>query len=112
MKRDQLIERALHLYRCGVAVTAIAETCNVNRCTIHRWVNSVNASRDDYKKAEDAQYEAIKEKSLSQFTVEEQLKSYVLDMAMAHVTKALPNLQVKNVNDLWKLHKIVTNSLA
>ena len=40
------------------------------------------------------------------------LKSYVLDMAMAHVTKALPNLQVKNVNDLWKLHKIVTTSLA
>ena len=112
MKRDQLIERALHLYRCGVAVTAIAETCNVNRCTIHRWVNSVNASRDVYKKAEAAQYEALMEKDFCQLSVEEQLKSYVLDMAMAHVTKALPNLQVKNVNDLWKLHKIVTNSLA
>lgn len=111
MKRDHLLDRALHLYRSGLKVTAIAKICNVNRCTIHRWIKSAKASRDDYNEAEDAKYEAIKQKALSKFTAEEQLRSYVLDMAMAHATKALPNLQVKNVNDLWKLHKIVNSAL-
>ncbi len=49
-----------------------------------QWKENFFGTDYSFELPEDAEYEAIKEKALSQFTVEEQLKSYVLDITLAH----------------------------
>ena len=63
VKKYELIDQALHLYRSGLKVTRIAKKLGVDRRTIHRWVNESGASRDDYRKEHEAREKAIREEA-------------------------------------------------
>ena len=109
MKKYQLIDQALHLYRSGLKVTSIAKKLGVDRRTIHRWINESGASRDDYLKEQEAREKAIREEAEKKHTMMEQINHYRQNMLWEILTRSLPNLEIKNVNDMYKMVKTMEN---
>ena len=112
MKKDDLLDTALHLYRSGSMVTEIAATCNVNRRTIHRWIRQSGARRDDYERERQARYEEIRKKAEEKATREEPLKDYLFNMGWDMMTNYLPTLKLRNVTDIVKLDKMIEGKIA
>ena len=112
MKKDDLLDTALHLYRSGRMVTEIAATCNVNRRTIHRWIRQSGARRDDYERDRQARYEEIRKKAEEKATREEQLKDYLFNIGWDMMTNYLPTLKLRNVTDIVKLDKMIEGKIA
>ena len=111
MKKDDLLEQALHMYRSGCMVTKIAEECGLNRRTAHRWIKEAGAKRSDYEEAKQARYEEIKRKAQEKATKEEQLKEYVLNMGWDVMTNCLPTMGVRTVNDFDKLDRMIRRAI-
>ena len=105
VKKYQLIDQALHLYRSGLKVTSIAKKLGVDRRTIHRWVNESGASRDDYLKEQEAREKAIREEAEKKHTMMEQINHYRQKMLWEILTRYLPSLEVRTVSDLYKMTK-------
>ena len=105
VKKYQLIDQALHLYRSGLKVTSIAKKLGVDRRTIHRWINESGASRDDYLKEQEAREKAIREEAEKKHTMMEQINHYRQKMLWEILTRYLPSLEVRTVSDLYKMTK-------
>ena len=107
MKRDELIDHALHLYRSGIKVTKIAESCQVNRRTIHRWINESGASREDYIEEQKERERRIRERAEQEQTLIDQINYYRHNMLWEMLISYLPNAQIRNITDMVKVYKIV-----
>ena len=107
MKRDELIDHALHLYRSGIKVTKIAESCQVNRRTIHRWINESGASREDYIEEQKERERRIRERAEQEQTLIDQINYYRHNMLWEMLISYLPNAQIRNVTDMVKVYKVV-----
>ena len=109
VKKYELIDQALHLYRSGLKVTRIAKKLGVVRRNLHRWVNESGASRDEYTKEHEAREKAIREEAEKKHTMMEQINHYRQNMLWEILTRYLPNLEIKNVNDMYKMVKTMEN---
>ena len=109
VKKYELIDQALHLYRSGLKVTRIAKKLGVDRRNLHRWVNESGASRDEYTKEHEAREKAIREEAEKKHTMMEQINHYRQNMLWEILTRYLPNLEIKNVNDMYKMVKTMEN---
>ena len=109
VKKYELIDQALHLYRSGLKVTRIAKKLGIDRRTIHRWVNESGASRDDYRKEDEAREKAIRVEAEKKHIMMEQINHYRQNMLWEILTRYLPNLEIKNVNDMYKMVKTMEN---
>ncbi len=107
MKRDELIDHALHLYRSGIKVTKIAESCQVNRRTIHRWINESGASREDYIEEQKERERRIRERAEQEQTLIDQINYYRHNMLWEMLISYLPNAQIRNITDMVKVYKVV-----
>ena len=107
MKRDELIDHALHLYRSGIKVTKIAESCQVNRRTIHRWINESGASREDYIQEQKERERRIRERAEQEQTLIDQINYYRHNMLWEMLISYLPNAQIRNISDMMKVYKMV-----
>ena len=88
---------------------ALGVKLGVDRRTIHRWVNESGASRDDYRKEDEAREKAIREEAEKKHTMMEQINHYRQNMLWEILTRYLPNLEIKNVNDMYKMVKTMEN---
>ena len=111
MKRDDLIDHAIHLYRSGFKVTRIAQICYVNRRTIHRWIKQSGAKRNDYHKRHQEKELAIRAKAEKETTIVDKINSYRHNMLWEMLIQFLPNAEVKNVTEMIKLSKFLTEDL-
>ena len=107
MKRDDLMDHALHLYRSGIKVTKIAESCQVNRRTIHRWINESGASREDYIEEQKERERRIRERAEQEQTLIDQINYYRHNMLWEMLISYLPNAQIRNITDMVKVYKVV-----
>ena len=107
MKRDELIDHALHLYRSGIKVTKIAESCRVNRRTVHRWINESGASREDYIEEQKERERRIRERAEQEQTLIDQINYYRHNMLWEMLISYLPNAQIRNISDMMKVYKMV-----
>ncbi len=107
MKRDDLMDHALHLYRSGIKVTKIAESCQVNRRTIHRWINESGASREDYIEEQKERERRIRERAEQEQTLIDQINYYRHNMLWEMLISYLPNAQIRNISDMMKVYKMV-----
>lgn len=107
MKRDELIDHALHLYRSGIKVTKIAESCRVNRRTVHRWINESGASREDYIQEQKERERRIRERAEQEQTLIDQINYYRHNMLWEMLISYLPNAQIRNISDMMKVYKMV-----
>ena len=103
MKRDDLIDHAIHLYRSGLKITRIAQICYVNRRTIHRWIKQSGAKRNDYHKRHQEKELAIRAKAEKETTIVDKINSYRHNMLWEMLIQFLPNAEVKNVTEMIKL---------
>ena len=111
MKRDDLIDHAIHLYRSGFKITKIAQICYVNRRTIHRWIKQSGAKRNDYHKRHQEKELAIRAKAEKETTIVDKINSYRHNMLWEMLIQFLPNAEVKNVTEMIKLSKFLTEDL-
>jgi hypothetical protein len=111
VKRDDLIDHAIHLYRSGFKVTKIAQICYVNRRTIHRWIKQSGAKRNDYHKRHQDKELAIRAKAEKERTMVDKINSYRHNMLWEMLIQFLPNAEVKNVTEMIKLSKFLTEDL-
>ena len=107
MKRDELIDHALHLYRSGIKVTKIAESCQVNGRSIHRWINESGASREDYIEEQKERERRIRERAEQEQTLIDQINYYRHNMLWEMLISYLPNAQIRNISDMMKVYKTV-----
>ena len=101
------MDHALHLYRSGIKVTKIAESCQVNRRTIHRWINESGASREDYIEEQKERERRIRERAEQEQTLIDQINYYRHNMLWEMLISYLPNAQIRNITDMVKVYKIV-----
>ena len=101
------MDHALHLYRSGIKVTKIAESCQVNRRTIHRWINESGASREDYIEEQKERERRIRERAEQEQTLIDQINYYRHNMLWEMLISYLPNAQIRNITDMVKVYKVV-----
>ena len=97
----------MHLYRSGIKVTKIAESCQVNRRTIHRWINESGASREDYIEEQKERERRIRERAEQEQTLIDQINYYRHNMLWEMLISYLPNAQIRNITDMVKVYKVV-----